>query len=503
MSIPSLDRVDPARAWQPWQPDDNQPWSLRWAGHLYRRAAFGGTLAELRQAVKAGPHSTVDRLLAGEPEAKGYESLIADSGQSIAKGEDEAALRGWWLYAMLNSGHPLREKLTLFWHNHFATSITKVRSTEAMYAQNQLLRRHALNNFRPMLADMSRDPAMLVWLDSNRNVKGQANENYAREVMELFTLGTGHYTETDIREAARAFTGWHADGDKFAFSPRFHDAGPKAYLGQTGNWDGTDIQRIILSQPAAARFLVRKLYAYLIAETPAPPDALLEPLAERFRSSDYDIADLVGTMLRARHFYSEYAYRQRVKSPVEYAIGVIRTVRPTASPRELVQPLEAMGQSLFAPPNVKGWPGGKAWLNSATVLARQNFAQAMTAAPGTTAQPGGASSPDAAPATVVAVPAPPGVNGTLTIAAPDAPPAAPPAAAADGIVAIVTQEKIAEPAAVVNLLADHLLQGDIDETTRKKLIAFFAEGKPEKAAWELRVRETAHALLTLPEFTLA
>jgi uncharacterized protein (DUF1800 family) len=493
MSLPSLDRVDPGRAWQPWQPDDNQPWSLRWAGHLYRRAAFGGTLAELRQAVKAGPHATVDRLLAGDPEAKGYESLIADTGQSIAKGEDESALRGWWLYAMLNSGHPLREKLTLFWHNHFATSIAKVRSTTAMYAQNQALRRHALGNFRPMLADMSRDPAMLVWLDSNRNVKGQANENYAREVMELFTLGTGHYTETDIREAARAFTGWHADGDKFAFSPRFHDDGPKAYLGQTGNWDGTDIQRIILSQPAAARFLVRKLYSYFIAETPAPPDALLEPLAERFRQSDYDIADLIGTMLRAHHFFSEYAYRRRVKSPVEYAVGVIRTMRPAASPKELVQPLEAMGQSLFAPPNVKGWPGGKTWLNSATVLARQNFAQAMTALPG-----------QSGPATVPNTGLP--ANGTLTISttAVDVAeqPAVPPPPQ-DDVVALVERDKATEPAAVVNLLADMLLQGDIDEPTRKKLTAFFADGKPEKAVWQQRVRETAHALLTLPEYTLA
>ncbi len=493
MSLPSLDRVDPPRAWQPWQPDDNQPWSLRWAGHLYRRAGFGGTLAELRQAVKDGPHVAIDRLLAGDPRAKDYEPLIADTGASIAKGEDESALRGWWLYAMLNSGHPLREKLTLFWHNHFATSIAKVRSTEAMYAQNQTLRRHALGNFRPMLADMSRDPAMLVWLDSNRNVKGQANENYAREVMELFTLGTGHYTETDIREAARAFTGWHADGDKFAFARRFHDDGSKTFLGQTGNWDGTEIQRIILAQPAASRFLVRKLYAYFIAETPAPSDALLEPLAERFRASDYDIADLIGTMLRSRHFFSEYAYRQRVKSPVEYAIGVVRTVRPAASPRELVAPLEAMGQSLFAPPNVKGWPGGKSWLNSATVLARQNFAQTMVA---------NATPPEVPTATgpagdaVPAPPLPPGAVAQIPLAAKEP-------EKADALTAFLAQEKATEPVAVVNLLADVLLQGDIDEPTRKKLITFFANGKPEKVAWQQRARETAHALLTLPEYTLA
>ncbi|HEY1375969.1 MAG TPA: DUF1800 family protein, partial [Gemmataceae bacterium] len=279
MALPPLDRVDPARAWQPWQPDDNQTWSPRWAGHLYRRAAFGATLDELRRAVKDGPQATLDRLLQGDPDAKQYEQLVTDTGASIAKGGDESALRGWWLYAMLNSGHPLRERLTLFWHNHFATSIAKVRSTEAMYAQNQTLRRHALGKFRPLLAEVSRDPAMLVWLDSNRNVKGQANENYAREVMELFTLGTGHYTEPDIREAARAFTGWHTDGEKFTLAPRFHDDGEKTILGRRGAWDGTDVQRLALEHPACARFLVRKLYRFLISETGDPGAALLEPLA--------------------------------------------------------------------------------------------------------------------------------------------------------------------------------------------------------------------------------
>jgi uncharacterized protein (DUF1800 family) len=489
MSSPPIDRVDPARAWQPWQADDNQPWSARWAGHLLRRAAFGGTLAEVRQVVKDGPHVAVDRLLAGDPAAKDYESLLADTGASIAKGEEETALRGWWLYAMLNSGHPLREKMTLFWHNHFATSIAKVRSTTAMYIQNQTFRRHALGHFRPLLADVSRDPAMLVWLDSNRNVKGQANENYAREVMELFTLGTGHYTETDIREGARAFTGWHTDGDKFTFAARFHDGGEKKFLGQGGAWDGTDVQRIILSQPAAAVFVVRKLYEYLVAETPVPPDSLLEPLAERLRQSDYDLGDIVGTILRSKHFYSEYAYRRRVKSPVEYVLGVVRAVKPNAPPRDLVGPLESMGQPLFAPPNVRGWPGGQTWLNSATILARQNFAQTMTASAGSEPKP------------------PPALAPGATVAA--ATPAEPPPKSADvvpsseGVVGIVEQAKASEPAAVLNLLADLLLQNDMSEETRKKLTAFLADGKPQQAVWQQRVRETAHALLTLPEYTLA
>ncbi|HEX4589426.1 MAG TPA: DUF1800 family protein, partial [Gemmataceae bacterium] len=251
----------------------------------------------------------------------------------------------------------------------------------------------------------------------------------------------------------------------------------------------------------AAQFLIRKLYAWLIAEAPAPPDSLLEPLAERFRQSDYDIGDIVGTILRSRHFFSEFAYRQRVKSPVEYAIGVVRAVRPNAAPRELVGPLEAMGQSLFAPPNVKGWPGGRAWLNSATVLARQNFAQVMTAGPNA---PPGPSNITAGIAAAVGSSATPPVSGTLVLAAADAVTPQPQLPeAVDGIVAVVEQEKATEPAVAVNVLADLLLQGDIAEETRSKLTAFLAGGKPAKAVWQQRVREMTHALLTLPEYTLA
>jgi uncharacterized protein (DUF1800 family) len=426
--------------------------------------------------------------------------LLTDTGASIAKGGDEAALRGWWVYAMLYGGHLLREKLTLFWHNHFATSIAKVRSTELMFGQNQTLRRHALGKFRPLLADMSRDAAMLVWLDSNRNVKGQPNENYSREVMELFTLGVGHYTETDIREAARAFTGWHTDGEQFTFAPRFHDDGEKTLLSRRGPWDGTDVQRIILDQPAAARFLVRKLYRFLIAETADPPDVLLEPLAERYRHSDYDTGDLVATMLRSRHFFSDYAYRLRIKSPVEYVLGVVRAVRPETPPRDLVQPLEQMGQALFAPPNVKGWTGGKSWLNSATVLARQNFAQAMLPGPAPAARPvkpGDAPPPPELAAEAVVAPAPPVVAPAKPAEVSSAP------EPASGLVALVQREKATAPAAVVDLLADLLLQGDIDAEARKKLIAFVEDGQPKDAARQQRVRETAHALMTLPEYTLA
>src|SRR5262245_62440837 len=288
--LPALDQVDPSKAWEPWRPDGSQRFDLRWAGHLYRRAAFGGTLDELRQAVKDGHEATVDHFLKGDAEAANYEPLIAASGASIAQSGDENNLRGWWLYAMLHSGHPLREKLTLFWHNHFATSIAKVRDPDLMFRQNCLLRAHALGRFGPLLQAISRDGAMLVWLDSNSNVKGRPNENYARELMELLSLGVGNYTEKDVREGARAFTGWRTDGRGFVFEPRLHDNGPKSFLGTIGNWDGGDVVRIVLEQPAVARFLIRKLYQLFVSETEAPPDALLQPLCETFRKSEYDIA---------------------------------------------------------------------------------------------------------------------------------------------------------------------------------------------------------------------
>ncbi|HLQ44741.1 MAG TPA: DUF1800 domain-containing protein, partial [Planctomycetaceae bacterium] len=318
--LPPLEKVDPAKAWEP---AGNEPWSLKWAGHLYRRAAFGANLHELRQAVREGLPATLDRLLnVGE-----RENVLATAGDLIARNRSNAYdLRGWWLYTMLNSTQPLAEKMTLFWHNHFATSIAKVQRTLLMFKQNQLIRQYALGKFRPLLLAMSKDPAMLVWLDSNSNVKGRPNENYAREVMELFSLGVGNYTEADVREAARAFTGWHTDDDEFEFNPKLHDDGEKTVLGMKGKLNGDDVVRIVLDQKAAARFLVRKTYAFFISESAEPPAALLEPLAEQYRKSDYDTGAVVRVVLRSRHFYSDYAYRKRIKSPVEFVLGAVRAV---------------------------------------------------------------------------------------------------------------------------------------------------------------------------------
>jgi uncharacterized protein (DUF1800 family) len=411
---------------------------------------------------------------------------------------------------MLQGGHPLREKMTLFWHNHFATSIAKVQSGPLMFQQNRLLREHSLGKFGPFLQAMSKDGAMLVWLDSNSNVKGRPNENYARELMELFSLGVGHYTEKDIREAARAFTGWHFDGEEFEFNARLHDTGPKTVLGQTGNWNGGDVVRIVLAQPAAARFLVRKQYHFFVSENVEPPDSFLEPLAEAYRKSDYDTAALLRTLLSSRHFYSDYAFRQRVKSPVEFVLGAVRAVyqpydekspdfRPLPQ-QALVDRLEAMGQPLFAPPNVKGWRGARSWLNTSTVLARDNFGQAL--ATGTLWANTGYVTATAVDAEVAVEAAPVAKPPARPAAPPDRPEEPAPPKAFDPA-RVIHEEKVSRPEDVARVLLDLHLPGGVRPEARAKLAAFLAEGNPAGAALDRRVREAVHAILAMPEYQLA
>jgi hypothetical protein len=505
MSAPlpaDLARVDPADAWKSWQPDARQPFDAKWAAHLFRRAAFGATPDEIQAAVRDGVDKTLDHVFAGDPRAASRAAFLADTGEQIAWGDDVADLRGWWLYAMLHSGHPLREKLALFWHNHFATSIGKVRSPLLMFRQNQTLREHALGKFGPLLAAVSRDPAMLVWLDSNENVRARPNENYAREVMELFTLGVGNYTETDVREAARAFTGWHVtgSGDGFERNADEHDSGPKTLFGRTGHWDGDDVLQLLLERPACARFLAGKLYRFLISET-APPAGLIEPLAEQLRKTQDDVAAVVQTVVRSRLFFSDHAYRKRIKSPVEYVLGTVRAAWPGPfSPAELVEPLEAMGQALFAPPNVKGWTGGKNWLTDATLLARNNFAEKVCAgSPRPPVLPAGP--PLYAPVGTGAV-----IGGAIGATAtsektrrPAPAPTSPiPPTNGSDVVWYVHTVKARSPAEIVRAVGEQFFPGGLPGRAATKLEAFLGkEPVPDD-----RVREAIHAALCSPEYQL-
>lgn len=370
--------LDPSWAWQPYQPDAARPWNLKWAGHLYRRAAFGASWSELQQALQDGPAKTVQRLLGGAGKHDAFDREMNDLAASIAQTNNALHMQAWWLARMLRTPHPLLERMTLFWHNHFATSNAKVNQVAYMLQQNHTLRRLALGSFAEMLQAISKDPAMMVWLDTNLNKKGKPNENYARELMELFSLGIGNYTEQDIREAARAFTGWEIRNGQFHVNQAEHDEGEKTVFGRTGRWHGEDIVRFCLEHAACPRFLARKLFRYFISETLEPDAALLEPLAQRLRQTNFDIREAVRMILTSNIFYSEHAYRARVKSPVEFAVGLIRALEGQPNAIALANALENIGQRLFYPPSVKGWDGGPAWLNSTTILARNNLAQALT-----------------------------------------------------------------------------------------------------------------------------
>jgi hypothetical protein len=314
----------------------------------------------------------------------------------------------------------------------------------------------------------------------------------------------GHYTEKDIREAARAFTGWRIVGPDFAFDARLHDGGTKTVLGQTGAWDGGDVVRIVLEQPAAARFLVRKLYRELVSETASPPDSLLEPLCESFRRSDYDIAGLVRTILGSRLFFSDHAFRQRIKGPVEYVLGAVRAVYRRSSPDDalpqqvLVPWVRAMGQPLLTPPNVKGWPGGTGWLNTSTILERDNFAEALamgTLWPGTSPEPAGGSAR-------TSLGLGPLVRKFTDKPSPTDKPEEPAPPKAFDPARILDEAGVSRPEDVVRALLDRYLPGGVRAEARARLVAFVAEGHRAGPALARRVREAVHAIIIMSEYQL-
>jgi uncharacterized protein (DUF1800 family) len=374
---------DPARAWMPFEPTAAQPWDARSVAHLHRRAGFAAPWVVLERDLREGSSASIERLLKGEDKAAdgspvaALDSTLDAMTAQLGPSADLARIQAIWLYRMIFTPHPLRERMTLFWHNHFATSDAKVQNPGLMLRQNALLRSGALGDFGALVSAIGKDPAMLIWLDSTINKKAKPNENYAREVMELFTLGRGHYTEKDIQEAARAFTGWFVVRDQFQEVPRQHDDGVKTVLTHSGQWDGDDIPGILLQQPACAEFICRKLFSHFVSETQAPSDALIAPLARAFRESHYQIKVPVAMILRSNLFFDPSIRRRRVKGPVEFAVGTIRAleiVSPTVQAGALAEACSRMGQSLFAPPSVAGWDGGTRWINSTAMLARANLA---------------------------------------------------------------------------------------------------------------------------------
>jgi uncharacterized protein (DUF1800 family) len=379
-------------------------WHLESAAHLLNRAGFGGSPDEIQSLAELGHEQAISSLLdyekipdptlnpdwakpdparqaqireinqTGTPEQK----KALQQEQNQIQRRQMLELRGWWLQRMARGPRPFQEKMVLFWHGHFATSVEKVRDGYYMWRQNELFRRLATDNWLRLLIESGKDPAMLIYLDQAQSQKQHPNENYAREVMELFSLGEGHYTEHDIGEAARALTGWSLDrlDQKFIYRPGIHDDGVKTVLGLTGNLSGEDFLAQIVKQPQSARFITAKLWNYFAGQPPT--DELNDALAAVFRANGNNFKPFLRVMFRSEEFYGDDIVRNQVKSPVQWLIGSVKMLECDLPPTLVSYGmLRQLGQDLFAPPNVKGWDGGITWITTNTLLTRYNDAEAL------------------------------------------------------------------------------------------------------------------------------
>src|SRR5437588_3530275 len=351
--------------------------------HLLRRAGFGATPGELDRYATMGTTAATTALLDYQKVSNAALDtklpIIDFSGARPAA--SAGAIQGWWLQRMTETARPLEEKMTLFWHGLLTSGLDKAGPAQ-VFTQNALFRSMALGNFDDLLKAVSQEPAMMVYLDTETNRKGKPNENYARELMELFTTGIGHYTETDVRESARASTGWTLTGGKqlrfttdSAFNPRFFDNGQKTFMGKTGNFTGDDIVEMLVPLRATAERLSTRLFSFFAYANPEPE--IVRHLADTFQSKRYNVGAVVQEIFGLDAFYSDKAYRALVKSPAELVAQSLRTTGADA--RSFIAAAAAMapmGQMLFYPPNVAGWPAGASWVNSSTLLNRINFVNA-------------------------------------------------------------------------------------------------------------------------------
>jgi len=368
------------------------------AAHLLRRFGLGASESELDYYLQDGFNGAIDRLLAFENVDEGYPIQVTDLTDQNGNLNPNQIV-AWWTGRLLATRRPLQEKMVVFWHDHFATSASKVRPPVLMWQQNETIRRHATGSFRTLLHEMSADPAMIFWLDNQLNVKGKANENFAREVMELFTVGIGHYSERDIQEAARAFTGWAyragqpIDPEKprirpaeFVLRSNLHDTGVKTVLGKTGNLTGGQVLDHLCDLPRTSEYIAGKIIEWFVYPNPEP--AYVKRMAKTFRDNDLDIETLLRAIMRSGEFYSEKAERAVVKNPVDFCVSTLRQMgigtamlqSPADAPRPVrqrlgpaqgtAQVMKNMGMHLMYPPDVAGWEGGKFWISSATMLER-------------------------------------------------------------------------------------------------------------------------------------
>ncbi|HEX2033495.1 MAG TPA: DUF1800 domain-containing protein [Chloroflexota bacterium] len=466
--------------------------------HLLRRAGFGASKEMLDEYEALGLTGAVDRLVDYETVEDEVEERIKPFNLDLKKLGD---LQRWWLLRMIYTKRPLQEKMVLFWHGLLTSATGKVGLPNPtpqnpdpphyMLDQHNFFRQHATADFETMLLGISRDPAMMIWLDSQTNNKGKPNENYARELLELFSLGiTGsdgrpNYTEQDVREVARAFTGWGLDKGKFIFRLNNHDTGLKTILGKTASFNGADVVKHLVQQPAAAYYLSRRLFEFFVHPHPSQKD--LQPLVTAYTRSKGDVKAMLRALFTSPAFYSPAAYRSKIKSPVEFVVGAIRNLGVATDGFQMAGYTTRMGQALFNPPNVAGWPGGANWITSTTWMERINFCNFLVTAR---------------------------TDGHTT---------SPP------FEAITRREGLSRPEAIVDYFGDVLLDGQIAPKMRQTLLAYLTDkpveavplakgmaaiagkglasapqAKPLLPAYvDQKVRGLAYLLLASPEYQLA
>ena len=366
--------------------------------HLMRRAGFGAPYEELEARAAKGYEATVEELLRADENLDWEEDLARRHMIGGHLGNAMPEIQGYWMQRMISTTRPLREKMTLFWHTILCSGDSKIDHPETMDTHIDMVRENALGRYPDLLVALSRDPGMIIYLDNRYSHKDSINENYGRELLELFSMGVGNYTEDDIKMAARAFTGWtlapamssalpyQRHAFKFQYDPEDHDDGEKVFLGQRGRFNGDDIINIIARQPATARFIARHLYDFFVADevqvpawqtTPPRDPAAVNVLADAYLQSNYDIRSMLRVLFNSGFFKDESVWYARVKSPVEVVVGTMRLVGDHLTPapgiESLVGEAGGMGQILLNPPSVEGWHGGKEWINSGALVNRVNF----------------------------------------------------------------------------------------------------------------------------------
>lgn len=456
--VTAAQQADPAWAWAPYEPDSQRPWTIALAGHLYRCAGFGAGWGTIQRCLSEGPQRTLDRLLRPDADVAAFNKTF-DGHEDVAAGS-AAGLRAWWLRRMMETPHPLLEKTTLFWRNHFAFNAESVKDVRLMQGHIGLLRRHALGSFSSMLGAIWRDPAMLTALGADAHRKASPNDALVRPLMGAYTLGKGGSTEQDVREAARAFSGWFVLRGELRWISGEQDRAAKCVLGRQGDLAADDVIRILLEQPATSQRVVRQMHRWLISEAQDLDQPLVTPLAESF-AKDYDVARLTETMLRSNLFFSSWAYRARIKSPVEVVVGIANAMEAVAATVPLAQDVADLGQDPTSPPTVEGWRGGPRWITTPSLVRRHNLALAMVQG----REPYGGN-----------------LDPWL----------------------VAQRHGCTTRQSVAQFLLNLLVQGDLEPAAREALLQEAAAGAAgdgsDLKAWACRF---AHAVMTQPEFQLA